>query len=59
MNNKIITKIENATIEDAQKLYEATEKTMWCIEYLEAFSLDRVMFYVDRLEQRFEELLLA
>ena len=54
---KHAAKIEAATLADAQEWNASNEKIIWCVEFLEAFSVDHVDAAIDALESKFETLL--
>jgi len=58
LGNKFADKVQSATLTDAQAWAKSNEKTMFCLEYLEAFSVNEIdYFWQDELEDRFEEIL--
>ena len=58
LGNKFADKVQSATLADAQAWASSTEKTMFCLEYLEAFSVNEIAsFWQDELEETFEQLL--
>jgi len=58
LGNKFADKVQSATLKDAQAWAKSNEKTMFCLEYLEAFSVKEIdYFWQDELEDRFEEIL--
>lgn len=58
LGNKFADKVRSATLADAQAWASSNEKTMFCLEYLEAFSLNEIdFFWQGELEEKFEHLL--
>ena len=56
--NKFANKMKNATLADATAWYESSEKTIFCVEFLDAFSVKQIEgFWQDELEDHFESLL--
>jgi hypothetical protein len=56
--NKFANKVQSATLAHAIAWYESPEKTIFCIEYLDAYSVNQIAsFWQDELESRFEELI--
>ena len=58
--NKFADKVQSATLEDAIKWEATEEKTMFCVEFLEAASVNQIdSFWQEELEDKFESLLAA
>jgi len=56
--NKFANKIQAATLSDAIAWYESSEKTIFCVEFLDAFSVNQIDgFWQDELESHFENLI--
>lgn len=56
--NKFADKVQNAKLADAIKWYESSEKTIFCVEFLDAFSVNQIdSFWQDELESQFEKLI--
>jgi hypothetical protein len=55
---RFTAKINSATLADAKEWNETSEKTVFCIDFLDAFSVTQIdTFWQDALEDRFEALL--
>jgi len=55
---RFTAKINSATLADAKEWNETSEKTIFCIDFLDAFSVNQIdTFWQDALEDRFEALL--
>ena len=58
--NKFADKIKNSTLADATAWYESTEKTIFCMEFLDAFSVNEIEgFWQDELEDHFESFIVG
>jgi len=58
LGNIFADKVESATLADAQAWASSNEKTMFCLEYLGASSVNEIdYFWQDELEDKFEQLL--
>jgi len=54
---KFTAKIESATLADAQAWNQSSEQAMFCVEFLEAYSINQINGWEDQLERKFESLL--
>lgn len=55
--NKYRSKIESATLADAQEWSSSGEEMMWAIEFLGGFSVLEILGVVDELEAKLQSLL--
>lgn len=58
LGNKFAAKVESANLLDAKAWAASEEKAIFCVEFLEAFSVNQIdSFWQEELEDRFEALL--
>ena len=58
--NKFADKMKNSTLADAIAWYESPEKTIFCVDFLDAFSAKQIDgFWQEELESHFEDLIVG